>query len=182
MVDGALDYHGRFRVSGNSFFQVNRFLFERLAEAAVAGLSGGHALDLYAGVGLFSMPLAKAFEQVTAVESGKAAVRDLEFNTARAELGNVRAVAGTTEGYLESLEAAPDAALLDPPRAGLGKHVVRRLAELRPRTVSIVSCDPATLARDLAGLVAAGYRIEAMTLVDLFPQTFHIETVVRLSL
>jgi 23S rRNA (uracil1939-C5)-methyltransferase len=71
--------------------------------------------------------------------------------------------------------------LLDPPRAGLGKVVVQRLAELRPRQVAIVSCDPATLARDLAGLTAAGYRVEQMTLVDLFPQTFHLETVVRLG-
>jgi 23S rRNA (uracil1939-C5)-methyltransferase len=84
------------------------------------------------------------------------------------------------EEYLQKLESAPDFVLLDPPRAGLGKAVVRRLAELRPRQVTIVSCDPATLARDLAGLTAAGYRIEQMTLVDLFPQTFHLETVVRL--
>ena len=79
-------------------------------------------------------------------------------------------------------EAAPDFVLLDPPRAGLGKTVVRRLAELRPRNLSIVSCDPATLARDLPALQAAGYRIEQMTLVDLFPQTYHLETVARLSL
>ena len=70
--------------------------------------------------------------------------------------------------------------VLDPPRAGLGKAVVQRLSELKPRQVTIVACDPATLARDLAGLVAVGYKVEQMTLVDLFPQTFHLETVVRL--
>ena len=72
--------------------------------------------------------------------------------------------------------------MLDPPRTGLGKAVVKRLGELRPRQVTIVACDPATLARDLAGLVAAGYRVERMTLVDLFPQTYHLETVVGLRM
>jgi 23S rRNA (uracil1939-C5)-methyltransferase len=73
-------------------------------------------------------------------------------------------------------------ALLDPPRAGLGKTAVKRLAELRPPAIVIVACDPSTLARDLAGLTAAGYAISRMTLVDLFPQTYHLETVVRLDL
>ena len=93
----------------------------------------------------------------------------------------MRAEQRTAEEYLAGLERAPDFVLLDPPRAGLGKVVVRRLGELQPRRVTIVACDPATLARDLAGLVAAGYRVEKMTLVDLFPQTYHLETVVRLA-
>jgi 23S rRNA (uracil1939-C5)-methyltransferase len=91
-------------------------------------------------------------------------------------------VARTAEEYLAQLEKAPDFVVLDPPRTGLGKAVVARLAELRPRQITIVACDPATLARDLAGLVAAGYRVDGMTLVDLFPQTYHLETVVRLEL
>jgi 23S rRNA (uracil1939-C5)-methyltransferase len=181
LVEGALDYQGRFRVSRHSFFQVNRFLLERLVEAALEGAEGETALDLYAGVGLFSLALARSFKEVTAVESGSGAVRDLEFNAERAGLENLQAEQGTAEEYLQKLERAPDFVLLDPPRAGLGKAVVRRLAELRPRQVTIVSCDPATLARDLAGLTAAGYRVEKMTLVDLFPQTFHLETVVRLG-
>jgi 23S rRNA (uracil1939-C5)-methyltransferase len=119
---------------------------------------------------------------VTAVESGAGAVRDLEFNAARAGLSNLHAVAKTAEEYLAQLEKAPDFVVLDPPRTGLGKAVVARLAELRPRQITIVACDPATLARDLAGLVAAGYRVEGMTLVDLFPQTYHLETVVRMRL
>jgi 23S rRNA (uracil1939-C5)-methyltransferase len=137
---------------------------------------------LYAGVGLLSMPLARRFREVTAVESGAGAVRDLEFNASRAGLSNLRAVARTAEEYLAQLEKAPDFVVLDPPRTGLGKAVVARLAELRPRQITIVACDPATLARDLAGLVAAGYRVEGMTLVDLFPQTYHLETAVRLRL
>jgi 23S rRNA (uracil1939-C5)-methyltransferase len=182
MVEGALDYQGRFRVSRNSFFQVNRFLLDRLVEVALEGAEGETALDLYAGVGLFSLALARGFKEVTAVESGSTAVRDLRFNAERAGLANLRAEQRTAEEYLQKLERAPDSVLLDPPRAGLGKAVVRRLAELRPRQVTIVSCDPATLARDLAGLTAAGYRVEQMTLVDLFPQTFHLETVVRLGM
>jgi 23S rRNA (uracil1939-C5)-methyltransferase len=181
LVEGALDYQGRFRVSRSSFFQVNRFLLDRLVEVALEGAEGDTALDLYAGVGLFSLALARRFREVTAVESGSGAVRDLEFNAERAGLENLRAEQRMAEEYLQKLERAPDFVLLDPPRAGLGKEMVRRLAELRPRQVTIVSCDPATLARDLAGLTAAGYRVEQMTLVDLFPQTFHLETVVRLA-
>jgi len=181
LVEGALDYQGRFRVSRHSFFQVNRFLLDRLVEVALEGAEGETALDLYAGVGLFSLALARGFKDVMAVESGSGAVRDLQFNAERAGLANLRAEQRTAEEYLQKLESAPDFVLLDPPRAGLGKSVVRRLAELRPRQVTIVSCDPATLARDLAGLTAAGYRVEDMTLVDLFPQTFHLETVVRLE-
>jgi 23S rRNA (uracil1939-C5)-methyltransferase len=180
IVEGELDYEGRFRVSRNSFFQVNRFLPDRLAEVALEGAAGETALDLYAGVGLFSLPLARRFREVTAVESGRGAVRDLQFNAERTGLANLRAEQHTAEAYLVSLDRAPDFVLLDPPRAGLGKNVVRGLSGLRPPAVAIVSCDPATLARDLSGLVLAGYRIEKMALVDLFPQTFHLETVVSL--
>jgi 23S rRNA (uracil1939-C5)-methyltransferase len=180
LVTGALDYEGRFRVGGNSFFQVNRFLPDRLVETAIGDIEGEAALDLYAGVGLFTLPLARRFRQVTAVESGRAAAGDLEFNAERAGLGNIAARQRTAEDYLASLEKAPDFVLLDPPRAGLGKAVARRLVELRPPRVTIVSCDPATLARDLAALIAGGFHVGEMTLVDLFPQTFHLETVVTL--
>ncbi len=182
LVNGPLDYEGRFRVSPNAFFQVNRFLYGQLVETALEGASGETALDLYAGAGLFSIGLASRFGQVVAVEAGTAAVRDLEFNAARLGLAHVRAERCTTEESLRALDRAPEFVLLDPPRAGLGKAVVQRLAELRPPSIVIVACDPATLARDLAGLLAAGYGIDKMTVVDLFPQTYHIETVVRLTL
>jgi 23S rRNA (uracil1939-C5)-methyltransferase len=180
LVEGALDYGGEFRVSSNSFFQINRFLLDRLVETALQGAEGETALDLYAGVGLISLPMARRFREVAAVESGAGAVRDLQFNAQRAGVANLTAQQQTAEEYLARLEQAPDFVLLDPPRSGLGKVVVKRLAELKPRQVTIVACDPATLARDLAGLVAAGYRVERMALVDLFPQTFHLETVVGL--
>ena len=186
LVEGALDYAGRFRVSRNSFFQVNRFLIDTLVENAIAGAEGETAVDLYSGVGLFTLVLARLFGRVVAVESNSAAVSDLRFNAERGAGAStcqpaiIEARHGTAEAYLNSLEAAPDFMLVDPPRAGLGKTVVRRLLELKPRRLTIVACDPATLARDLPHLLAGGYRIEEMTLVDLFPQTFHLETVVRL--
>jgi 23S rRNA (uracil1939-C5)-methyltransferase len=133
-------------------------------------------------VGLFSLPMARKFGAVTAVESGAGAAYDLRWNAERAGLENIRAEQQTAEQYLESLDAAPDFVLLDPPRAGLGPRMVMQLNRLLPRRVSIVACDPVTLARDLAGLTAAGYRLDGVTLVDLFPQTFHLETVVRLTI
>ena len=182
LAQGALDYQDRFRVSRGSFFQVNRFLADRLVETALDGVEGPTALDLYAGVGPFSLALARRFGAVTAVESGSAAARDLEFNAARAGLANVQVERRGVEAYLEMLERAPDFVLADPPRVGLGKVAVKRLAELRPQRVTLVACDPATMARDVAGLIAAGYRIEKLAMVDLFPQTYHLETVVALCL
>jgi 23S rRNA (uracil1939-C5)-methyltransferase len=179
LVESSLDYGG-YRVSHNSFFQVNRFLIDRVVETALAGAEGETALDLYAGVGLFSVPLARKFASVMAVESGTGAVRDLEYNAERAGV-QVAAIAESVDAYLDSREAAPDFVLADPPRTGLGKRVVQKLIDWKPRAIAIVSCDPATLARDLAALTGGGYRIESMTLVDLFPQTFHIETVVHLA-
>jgi 23S rRNA (uracil1939-C5)-methyltransferase len=182
LAQGALDYQDRFRVSRGAFFQVNRFLADRLVETALEGVEGETALDLYAGVGPFSLALARRFQTVTAVESGSAAARDLEFNATRAGVTNVQVEQRAVEAYLEALEHAPDFVLADPPRAGLGKAAVKRLAELRPPRLTLVACDPATMARDVAGLLAAGYRIDKMTMVDLFPQTFHLETVVALRL
>ena len=180
LVEGALDYEGRFRVSRNSFFQVNRFLADRLVETAVAGAQGETAFDLYAGVGLFAPAMARTFQRVTAVESGSGAARDLQYNAERAACANINVVQRTVEEFLQETEQSADFVLLDPPRAGLGKAVVRRLGELGPKRVAIVACDPATLARDLAGMVAAGYAVERMTMIDLFPETYHMEIVVAL--
>ena len=181
---GTLDYPaaGRvFRVGHRSFFQVNRFLIDELVTRSLESAEGASAVDLYAGVGLFSLALASRFDSVTAVESGASASGDLEFNAARASL-EVRVERTTVESYLERLAQPPDFMLADPPRAGLGKTVVRELNRLRPPRLTIVACDPATLARDLAALVAGGYRLERVTLVDLFPQTYHLETIAHLRL
>ena len=186
-----LDYQtalGTFRVGPRSFFQVNRFLIEKLVDAALSGSAGNDAalsdaagttaLDLYAGVGLFAIPLARRFASVTAVEAGSSAVRDLEFNAEFNAAGALRVEHSRVEDYIANLETTPDFILADPPRAGLGKEVVKHLNRLAPPRVTIVSCDPATLARDLAAL--PGYSIERLTMVDLFPQTYHMETVVHL--
>ena len=173
---GALKY-GSFRVSPRSFFQVNRYLVDALAESALAGVSGETALDLYAGVGLFSLQMASQFGSVTAVESGGSAVSDLKVNVPA-----VRAVRASADEYLAGMESAPDFVLADPPREGLGKLAVRELVRLRPRELRIVACDPATLARDLRPLLDAGYVLEKLTVADLFPQTFHIETIAALRL
>ncbi len=119
--------------------------------------------------------MAERFAKVTAIESGSSSFRDLAHNFAQSP------IQANVEDYLAGLDEKPDFILADPPRAGLGKMVVKHLARIRAPHVNIVSCDPATLARDLQGLIAENYRIEKITLVDLFPQTFHLETVVELS-
>ena len=170
---------GVFRVSARSFFQVNRFLIESLIESALGDASGDTALDLYAGVGLFAIPLARRYKNVIAVESGSAAMRDLEVNAERAQV-EVRRENTRVEDFLEALKSTPDFVLADPPRAGLGKSVVASLNRLAAPRLTIVSCDPATLARDLAALTK--YKIERLTLIDLFPQTYHLETIAHLTL
>ena len=177
-VTSSIECHG-LRVSRGSFFQVNRFLIEPLVAAATGGASGKSALDLYAGVGLFAPTLRKTFERVTAVEAGASSGRDLEHNS-RAAAAPWTSVRAAVEDYLPSVIATPDFILADPPRAGLGAKTTGALLRIAAPRVHLVSCDPSTLARDLAVLLAK-YRIEKIALVDLFPQTFHIETLVQLE-
>jgi 23S rRNA (uracil1939-C5)-methyltransferase len=171
--------HGTYRVSAGAFFQVNRHLINELSKVVSAESTGQTALDLYAGAGLFAVSLAKSFAQVIAVESSQTSQSDLAYNSP----ANVRTVRATVEQYLQNAPAklSPDLVVLDPPRSGLGESVVRSLAALRAPRITYVSCDPATLARDLGGLLKAGYRIEQAHMLDLFPQTFHLETVLRLA-
>jgi 23S rRNA (uracil1939-C5)-methyltransferase len=181
-VHGPLDYlvnNDEFRISGQSFFQVNRFLLSGMDEWAIGSARGESAWDLYAGVGLFSLPLARRFNKVTAVEAGRAASADLEGNAHRAHL-RVKTVQQQTADFLAAAKEAPDFVLADPPRSGLEKAVTTHLLRLKPKELVIVACDPATLARDL-GALSAEYNIESLTILDLFPQTFHIETVARLT-
>jgi 23S rRNA (uracil1939-C5)-methyltransferase len=179
----SLDYPAAgfvFRVSHRTFFQVNRFLAGSLVEAAVGGAAGDTAWDLYAGAGLFSLPLAKRFRRVVAVESGRGAASDLAFNAGRAGL-RVEVRRCSAEDFLDNEAAPPDFVIADPPRAGLGKHNVRSLIRLKPRRLVIVACDPATLARDVAALAAGGFHLSKLTLVDLFPHTYHLETIAVLE-
>ena len=167
-----------YNVSAGSFFQVNRFQVDELVKIVTENLSGKVVLDLYAGVGLFSVVLARSFRQVIAVEASRTASADLRANAPR----EVKAVSATTEQFLRQASGLrPDLVVADPPRSGLGDGVVRALARLGPRRITYVSCDPSTLARDLRTFASLGYRIVGAHLVDLFPQTFHIESVFQLA-
>lgn len=166
------------RVSAGSFFQVNRFLLDELVSIVTRERSGDVALDLYAGVGLFTVALAASFRHIVAVESSHGSAKDLKYNSPR----NVKTVRSTVDEYLagKAEKVRAELVVVDPPRAGLGERVVRGLLKLGAQRVMYVSCDPATLARDLSTLTASGYRVERMHLVDLFPQTYHVESVVEL--
>ncbi len=181
-----------YRVSAGSFFQTNRYLVDELVKIVAAGQSGEIAVDLYAGVGLFSTALAGDIHHIVSVESSQTSSADLSYN----QTSNGEAVQATTEQYLARWKDSgrvgkgtvlphnfhrPDLAVVDPPRSGLGERVARMLVTLGAPRVVYVSCDPSTLARDLAVLLKAGYRLEQVHLVDLFPQTFHLETVVHLA-
>jgi 23S rRNA (uracil1939-C5)-methyltransferase len=167
-----------YRVSAGSFFQVNRHLIGELVSVVTEGRSGAMALDLYAGVGLFSSVLNRDFQRVIAVESSPISYADLLYNSA----ANVKAVQATTEQYLENAQGkvAADFVVVDPPRAGLSDAVLRSLSGMKARAITYVSCDPATAARDLRGLLGFGYKLQEAHLLDLFPQTFHIESVFHL--
>lgn len=173
----------QYQVSLGSFFQVNRFLIEQLIELVTGDETGGTAWDLYAGVGLFSVPLTSKFATVVAVESSGSSVRDLHRNLRNTRHRVVQAdTAAFLRRAVEQAEPAPDLVVVDPPRAGLGREVTAALGKLQPRKITYVSCDPATLSRDLEALLKSGYHLRKMHLVDLFPQTFHLESVTHLTL
>jgi 23S rRNA (uracil1939-C5)-methyltransferase len=179
-----------YRVSAGAFFQTNRHLSDDLVKLVTQGRSGDLALDLYAGVGLFSTALARDFRHIVSVESSQPAVSDLKYNLP----SNGEAIQATAEEYLSGSSRegrsgtgavlpqlhTPDLAVVDPPRSGLGERVARSVANLGAPRITYVSCDPATLGRDLLSLLGAGYRVEQAHLLDLFPQTAHIETVLQL--
>ena len=178
----ALTYNtrsARYRVHAGSFFQTNRFLVDRLVELVTAGRDGSLALDLYAGVGLFSLMLSQSFREVTAVEAAPFAGHDLRHNCP----SNVAAIHSSVEEFLAALppQVKYDFVVVDPPRPGLGEKTARQVAALGAPRLTYVSCDPATLSRDLRVLLESGYRVEQVHLVDLFPQTFHIESVFHLA-
>ena len=168
----------QYQVSGGSFFQTNRFLIDTMIALTTHDRSGEHALDLYSGVGLFALPLSQAFDRVTAVEVAPFSFHDLKTNS----LSNMHSRRIGVDQFLVETDAQSDYVVVDPPRGGIGEVSTKLLAELKAPKITYVSCDPATLARDLKVLDAHGYRIEEMHLLDLFPQTFHIETVTHLQL
>jgi len=193
----------RYRFDAGCFFQINHALLEPLvreglrevseeAEGETANhisgenlnyVSGETALDLYAGVGLFTLPLARRFARVVAVEGNAASTAYARRNLSDAGLSNARvetAAVGAWLAHNAGRLGGADFVLLDPPRAGAEPEAVRAIIALNPRHISYVSCDPATLARDLLALTSAGYRLASVSAFDMFPQTHHVETVVHL--
>ncbi|HWQ45765.1 MAG TPA: class I SAM-dependent RNA methyltransferase, partial [Longilinea sp.] len=167
-----------FMVSAGSFFQVNLAQAEQMVKLVLDALQLKPAqtvMDLYAGVGLFSAFIAPSVKRLVAVEVSESACKDFAYNLD--EFENVELYVGLTEEVLPSLEIKPDAVVLDPPRAGLEKLAMEALLNMKPKRIVYVSCDPSTLARDAKRLIAGGYNLEYTTPVDMFPQTFHIESV-----
>lgn len=176
------DYHYRFSADG--FFQINHELLPALVDAAIGEANGQSALDLYSGAGLFTLPLSKRFARVTGVEAHAGAVATGRRNLSGASASNAVIECSLVAEWLHEHAAAlapVDFILLDPPRTGAEEGVIAGILAARPRNISYVSCDPATLARDLLGLQTGGYQLDSIHAFDMFPQTHHVETVAHLS-
>lgn len=171
-----------FTYAADVFFQGNQFLIPHLIETALADASGSTALDLYCGVGLFALPMARRFERVIGVEEHPRAIEYANRNAAANGHANIEF---RTESVRRYLAGDPpknvDFVLLDPPRAGTEKETMANLIALNTPHISYVACEPSVLARDLKRFIEAGYRIDSITAIDLFPQTHHVETVVQLT-
>src|SRR5205823_1769123 len=175
------------------FFQTNIDLLPQLIATAIGDASGDTAIELYSGVGLFTLPLARRFKHVIAVEENPDAASFAQENLAKAGLTNVEIansdVSQWLNGKVDALRsekrqaAAPqiDFLLLDPPRAGAESRVVDGILQLGPKQICYVSCDPATLARDLRKIIAGGYSLDSLNAFDMFPQTHHVETIAKLT-
>lgn len=173
-----------YHFSADAFFQVNHELLVPLVREATRNARGAFAMDLYCGVGLFTVTLARSFDRLVGIESSPTAARFARRNLQIAQLESARIITARVGEWLnnQSLESeAVDFLLLDPPRAGAENSVIRGILARHPRQISYVSCDPATLARDLKKLLAAGYFLDSIAAFDMFPQTHHVETVVRLT-
>ncbi len=173
-----------FDFSAEAFFQTNHGVLEPLLNFALSGATGGIAIDLYCGVGLFTVPLGRWFTKVIGVESNSSSARFARRNIEQAQLKNTEVVTSPVASWFDVLPDSfgpVDFILLDPPRAGAENTVIEGVLKLRPRMITYVSCDPATLARDLRKLLASGYVIETMKAFDMFPQTHHVETVATLA-
>ena len=169
--------------NARTFFQANKFLIDDLIDAALKGVSGGMAFDLYCGVGLFSLPMARQFDSVIAVEGNATAAEFAKKNALAAGFDNIKVSNRSVDDFLLTNKTKDvDLVLIDPPRSGTEKRTIASITKLAPKHISYVSCEPSILARDLPLLVDAGYVIDCITALDLFPQTHHFETVARLHL
>jgi 23S rRNA (uracil1939-C5)-methyltransferase len=172
----------KYAYNARVFFQGNLYVTPKLVEAAVKDLRGNLALDLYCGVGLFSLPLAKSFANVIGVEASEEAIRFAKINADRNGLSNAEFITADTGKWLKDNYrrlSNLDVLLLDPPRIGVEKKVIGSIIEILPREIVYVSCDPATLARDLRALFDK-YELLEISAFDMFPQTHHVETIAKL--
>lgn len=172
-----------FDISANSFFQTNTRAARRLygVVKAYAGLTGGETvLDLYCGTGTIAIALAPAAKRVLGLEIVESAVEDAEKNCRRNDISNCRFILGDIRHGLPDIEIRPDVVIIDPPRSGMHKDVVKHLLNIAPERMVYVSCNPSTMARDLA-MMREMYDIGAVQPVDMFPHTYHIEAVAGLT-
>ena len=175
----------RLRFPPTSFFQGNDLLLNDFIEAAVGGESGEIAVDLYAGVGLFTLPLARRFQLVLAVESNSVASHYARLNIEANNVQNASIIHGRVETWLKDLDEKrspirPDFVLLDPPRNGAA-DAIELIAKMTPRRITYVSCDPNTMARDLMAITRHGYQLTRVLAFDFFPQTFHVESIITVE-
>jgi 23S rRNA (uracil1939-C5)-methyltransferase len=183
-----------YNLNAESFFQTNIDLAPQLIEAAIGGASGDAAIELYSGVGLFTLPLARRYKHVIAVEENPDAASFAQENLANAGLTNVEIANADVGQWLNGevgglrsekrRQAAAlqiDFLLLDPPRVGAESRVIDGILQLSPKQICYVSCDPATLARDLRKIIAGGYSLDSLSAFDMFPQTHHVETIAKLT-
>ena len=193
LPDGVMQRSGRatihvdgfqYRITADTFFQANRFLLSAMIHEVVAqaGPAPGNILELYAGVGFFSIPLARTAQEVIAIESNRMAVLLAQENARRNETWHLRSVEGHAGATLRGSDLRPNVVVLDPPRAGCGVETADRIAALAPNRIVYVSCNPATFAREAAAFKAKGYALRRISLVDQFPNTYHIELVASFEL
>ena len=181
--NGAISEHvgtTRFRITGKSFFQNNTTGANALVDLVKEALQpqpGDTLLDGYAGGGLFAATVTPDEGRVIAIERSLVSVRDLRHNLAQSTIEDFRVILGSVEEAIENLDEYVQIAVVDPPRNGMGEKGVTAITATQPRALAYVSCDPASLARDTRYLAQAGYEMEWAAPVDLFPQTFHVETV-----
>lgn len=175
----------RYRFDAEGFFQINHEQLPSLIDAALSDCGGETAIDLYCGVGLFTLPLANRFKRVIGVEASDVAINYARLNIEAAQLTNAQAECARVGEWLKhnAADLAPvDLVLLDPPRAGVeDSDALDGILALRPKHIAYVSCDPATLARDLRVLIGGGYNLDSVAAFDMFPQTHHVETIAHLS-
>lgn len=173
-----------FRFSPATFFQANPMMLETLISEAIGNETGSLAIDLFAGVGLFTLPLARRYTRVIGIEADRRSTSFARDNIEINKLSNVDVNRADAAAWMEKRtgrrKTAPDLILLDPPRTGAA-DTIPHIIIAKPERITYVSCDPTTLARDLRKLLDAGYQLRKVVALDMFPQTYHVETVVALA-